>query len=204
MLILDRKSKILFEGDSVTDHKRDRENLYSLSAYTKIIAEKFQKSEVECFNRAVGGDRTINVLERVAREFDEFHPDLFSLLIGVNDTWRRYDNNDPTSGAVFEKNLRNILETARRDKAKIVILEPFLLPTDPLKMVMREDLDEKIDITRKLAREYADEFIPLDGLFAELTLKIKPELLSEDGVHPTDLAYEYIAKWWLERISVKS
>ena len=75
------------------------------------------------------------------------------------------------------------------------------MPSDPQKMVMREDLNKKIDVVRKLAREFADEYVPLDGLFAELVLKISPEELTADGIHPTDLAYEYIARWWLERVT---
>ncbi len=201
MLKLGKGSKILFEGDSVTDHRRDREDFHSLSAYSKIIGEKLSECGGEAFNRAIGGDRSKDVLARIKGEFEELRPNVFSLLIGVNDTWRRYDNNDPTSEEQFEKNLRVILETAYAYCAKIIVLEPFILPSDPQKMIMREDLTKKIDVVRKLARDFADEYVPLDGLFAELALKISPEELAADGIHPTDLAYEYIARWWMERVT---
>ena len=200
MLQLKRNSKLLFEGDSITDCGRDRADRNSLSGYNRIIAAKSGLYRVEAFNRAVSGNRSKDVLARLEDELAELRPDAFSLLIGVNDTWRRYDSNDPTSGMQFYDNLRGILSTVRARGAKIIVLEPFLLPTDPAKAVMREDLDLKIDITRSLAREFADEFVPLDGLFAELVLKIPPEQLSADGVHPTELGNEYIARWWLERV----
>lgn len=202
MLELKKSSKLLFEGDSITDCCRDRSDRHSLSGYNKIIAEKGSPCGVESFNRAVSGDRTGEVLQRLEGELKELRPDAYSMLIGINDTWRRYDGtNDPTFGEQFRKNLRAILSAVRKSGAKIILLEPFLIPTDPEKAVMREDLDEKIDITRELAREFADEYVPLDGLFAELVLKVPPEKLSADGVHPTELGNEYIARWWLERVS---
>lgn len=200
MLELKRNSKFLFEGDSITDCGRDRADKHSLSGYNRIIAATGGLYRVEFFNRSVSGNRSKDVLERLDDELAELRPDAFSLLIGINDTWRRYDSNDPTSGMQFYDNLRGILSTVRARGAKIIVLEPFLLPTDPAKAVMREDLDLKIDITRSLAREFADEYVPLDGLFAELVLKIPPEQISADGVHPTELGNEYIARWWLERV----
>lgn len=201
MIELGKGSRILFEGDSVTDHRRDREDLHSLSAYSKTVGDKLSEYGGEAFNRAVGGDRSKDVLARIREDFESLRPNVFSLLIGVNDTWRRYDHNEPTSEDQFEKNVRSILETARANGAKIILLEPFILPSDPQKMIMREDLIAKIERVRKLAREFADAYVPLDGLFAELVLKVPPKDLAEDGIHPTDLGYEYIARWWLERVN---
>ena len=89
MIKLGKGSKILFEGDSVTDHRRDREDFHSLSAYSKIIGEKLSEYGGEAYNRAIGGDRSKDVLARIKGEFEELRPNVFSLLIGVNDTWRR-------------------------------------------------------------------------------------------------------------------
>ena len=201
MLEIKKGSVLLFDGDSITDCGRDRSDAHSLSGYNKLIAEAGAKCGVESFNRGISGDRTKELLPRVAGELEELHPSVYSLLIGINDTWRRFDSDDPTPAEQFGKNLRAVLTAVRDSGTKIILLEPFLLPSDPEKAVMRADLDEKIDIVRGLAREFAEEYLPLDGLFAELTLKIPPEQLSADGVHPTPLGNEYIARWWLERVS---
>ena len=71
-----------------------------------------------------------------------------------------------------------------KTNAKIVMIEQFLLPAED-KLYFREDLDPKIQITRKLAREYADVFIPLDGLLASHICHDDWQKVSEDGVHPT-------------------
>ena len=53
-------------------------------------------------------------------------------MIGVNDTWRRFDSNDPTSAESYEDSYRTILERTRAEAgAKIAIVEPFVLPCPP-------------------------------------------------------------------------
>ena len=64
------------------------------------------------------------------------------------------------------------------------MLEPFLLPV-PDKMYFYEDLYKKILVVRKLAREYADAYVPLDGLLAKACLEHEPTFYAADGVHPT-------------------
>jgi len=66
------------------------------------------------------------------------------------------------------------------------------VPTGALE-IGRPDLDAKIQVTRKLAREYADAFIPLDGIFAEASLHVDPKLWAADGVHPTTAGAQLIA-----------
>lgn len=201
MLELKRGSTILFEGDSITDAGRDPKDRHSLSGYNALVAAACAKHGIECFNRAVSGNRSQDVLARLEGELDELRPDVFSILIGVNDTWRRYDANDPTSREKFGANLRAIFTAVHKRGIKLIVLEPFLISAAPQWLILRDDLNEKIDVTRELAREFADEFVPLDGLFAELSVKAAPNTLSEDDVHPTPLGHEQIARWWLERVS---
>ena len=80
-----------------------------------------------------------------------------------------------------------------KTNAKILILEPFLLPA-PDKEHFRVDLNPKIDIIRKLAREFADYYIPLDGLFAQSQLGKEDTHWSEDGVHPNAAGSDFIGR----------
>ena len=59
--------------------------------------------------------------------------------------------------------------------ARVVMLEPFLLPCPPDRRAWREDLDPKIAAARRLAREFADVYVPLDGLFAAASVGAGPE-----------------------------
>ncbi len=191
--------KILFDGDSITDAGRDREDKYSLSGYNRYISGSLAALGIECFNRAISGHRTCDLLSRIEEECREIKPDLVSILIGINDTWRRFDSNLLTTPAAFEDNYRGILEIVKKYAGQIVLLEPFLLPVDPDKTCFREDLDPKIQVVRRLAREYAVDFLPLDGLFAEACVHMAPQNFSEDGVHPNENGHRFIAGQWLGR-----
>lgn len=182
--------KILFQGDSITDADRNRDDIHDLGyGYpkyaAKYIKEYFDGMDFEFVDLGISGDQTINLVNRLQSDFIDVQPDIVSILIGVNDTWHRAENKEWLSNEKFEENYRTVLEAIKtKTNAKIVILEQFLLPAED-KLFFREDLDPKIQITRKLAREYADLFIPLDGILAAACVHTDYRVLSADGVHLT-------------------
>ncbi|MDR1669216.1 MAG: SGNH/GDSL hydrolase family protein [Oscillospiraceae bacterium] len=197
---------VLFQGDSITDCNRDRSNTDSLGdGYVKRIADVyhtlFPGSGTVFLNRGVSGDRARNLLERYETDLLALKPDVLSVLIGINDVWRRYDNGDPTSCEDFSRSYRLLLTQVKRDlpRTKIILLEPFVLYALPDRRAWREDLDPKIQAVRELANEFADVYIPLDGLLASDVAKGVPtESLASDGVHPTDLGHAMLAGYWLK------
>jgi len=97
----------------------------------------------------------------------DLKPDWVSIMIGINDTWRRYDRNDPTAAADYAAGYRDILARTRDEAgAGLILLEPFVLPCPDDRKAWREDLDPKIAAVRELAREFNAIYVPLDGLFA--------------------------------------
>lgn len=182
--------KILFQGDSITDADRNREDCHELGKgypkyAAKYIKEYFDGMDFEFIDLGISGNQTIDLVNRLQSDFIDVQPDIVSILIGVNDTWHRAEKREWLSNEKFEENYRTVLEAIKtKTNAKIVILEQFLLPAED-KAFFRVDLDPKIQITRKLAREYADLFIPLDGILAAACTNTDYRVFSEDGVHPT-------------------
>ena len=104
---------------------------------------------------------------------------------------------------VFEERYRTVLDAVKnRTNAKIMILEPFLLPVE-YRLYYREDLSPKIEIIRKLAREYADVYLPTDGLINSVYINRSddPFSYSADGIHPLPKGAEYIGGLYAEYIS---
>lgn len=199
---------ILFQGDSITDCGRDREDIKSLShGYPGMISEMyhqlFPENEVTFINKGISGNRVVDLVARYEKDFKEIKPDFISILIGINDTWRRYDGNDPTSTEKFEEGYRELLEKIKLDlpHCKIMIIEPFLLNSLPDRATWREDLDPKIQVVRKLAKEYADLYLPLDGIFAKAEVETYTcNQIAEDGVHPSDKGHLIIAQEYMKAI----
>ena len=197
--------KILFQGDSITDAGRDRSDCHNLGEgypfyAAKLIKEAYPDTEFDFINLGISGNQTKDLVERLESDFVDIMPDICSIHIGVNDTWHRAANKDWYDNEFFYNNYKTVL-TALKEKtnAKIIIIEQFLLPAED-KLFFREDLNPKIDLTRKLAREFADVFIPLDGLFAAACVGTDYTHWSDDGVHPNKNGSQFIANLYLDAI----
>lgn len=195
--------RVVFQGDSVTDCMRGRFNDAELgTGYAMMaaahFAAQFPEKQVQFFNRGVSGNRVRDLRARWEEDCLALQPDWVSLLIGINDTWRRYDSNDPTSAAAFAATYRNLLEATAAQGARLILCEPFLVPVSAEQMAWREDLDPKIAAVRQLAQEYRAWYIPLDGLFARVAALREPTFWADDGVHPSPAGHALIARAWLE------
>ncbi len=198
--------RVLFQGDSVTDCGRSRSDDTNLgSGYAMMVAAHFAAQYpwrlVQFLNRGVSGERVRDLHARWEKDCLSLQPDWLSLLIGINDTWRRYDRHDPTPVGAFANTYRALLEAAVARGIRLIICEPFLLPVSPQQMVWREDLDPKIAAIRQLAQEYRAWYIPLDGLFAQAATQREPTFWTPDGVHPSPAGHALIARAWLKTFS---
>lgn len=195
--------KILFQGDSITDAGRNYSDYHNMgSGYPKyaasLIASRHPDTDFEFINLGVSGDQTSDLQKRWKEDCTDLSPDFVSILIGVNDTWHRANERNWKTSEEYEESYRYILtETKKKTNAKIMILEQFLLPYAD-KDFFRIDLDPKIQITRKLAREFADVFVPLDGIFASHCIGVNPTSWADDGVHPTDAGASLIAEYYAD------
>jgi lysophospholipase L1-like esterase len=207
-MVISPRERILFTGDSITDANRNREDPGDLGrGYVPLIAAKLRarmaSSSLQILNRGIGGNRTGDLLARVDADLLALRPTLVSVLIGVNDTWRRYgtrDSQETTDPATFERRYRSFLERAMElPELKLVLLEPFILYVSEVRPAWREDFDPKIDVVRKLAVEFGAEFIPLDGIFAEAATRAPAAHWIPDGVHPGPAGNALIADEWLRR-----
>lgn len=223
-MLINKNDTVLFQGDSITDWGRttlrrlnDRHTFYENGedegnhgiGYVSSIIQQFNalypEMNVNFINRGVSGNRTSDLVNRWQKDCIDLNPNVVSILIGINDTWRRYDANDPTSIEQFEKNYRIMLDMIKENlpDTKIIIMEPFLMPTTEDKRLWREDLDEKIQMVRKLAYEYKTEFIPLDGIFHQACNKASYEFFTTDGIHTSYNGSALIAEHWLKCVGAR-
>lgn len=206
MTLIEDNALVLFQGDSITDAGRSREDLNDLGpGYPGLVAAWFSalypEKRVRFLNRGISGNRTGDLLERWGPDCLDLAPDWVSILIGVNDTWRRYDSNLLTTTQAYEDNYRRLLQQVRQHlKARLIILEPFILPTPPDRAAWRVDLDPKIGAARRLAGEFGAIYVALDGVFAEAAARREPGFWLPDGVHPTPAGHALIAQAWLRAV----
>ncbi|MHB8064535.1 MAG: SGNH/GDSL hydrolase family protein [Ruminiclostridium sp.] len=196
---------VLFQGDSVTDCGRAREDESDLGfGYAILIASwleaLYPEKNIKFINKGISGDRVCDLKARWQEDCIKLQPTFVSILVGINDCWRRYDSNDPTSPEEFEKTYREILTQIKENtQANILLCEPFVLPYPVDRQQWREDLDPKIHVVRSLAREFNTLLLPLDGIFNSVDVQKKPGFWAADGVHPTMAGHALIAQEWLRK-----
>ncbi|WP_310832798.1 SGNH/GDSL hydrolase family protein [Paenibacillus pedocola] len=197
---------IVFIGDSITDCGRNYEDASSLGVgYALMVAAhlglQYPEKKLTFFNRGINGNRVVDLQKRFDRDCLALNPTWVSIYIGVNDTWRYMDSGQETTAAEFEAAYRDLIErTKKSSEAKLVLIEPFVLPVPEDRKTWRRDLDPKIHVVRELAREYGALLVPLDGLFAAASMKAEPAFWAGDGVHPSPAGHALIADAWLKAV----
>ena len=201
-----KKIRVLFQGDSITDAGRNRRQKHGLKGYTKKTAQRLLIKDgfkYDFYNRGIGGDRTWDLLKRYQSDFVDMKPDVITIMIGINDVWRAYDNNDPTTPEQYEENLTKLLTDLKRDTgAKLIVLSPYLTPDPAGKHdEMRADVDTFIEIAEKVANKCADGYLNTDIPMNKGVGESSPAAISLDGVHPAPKGQKILANILADKIS---
>jgi lysophospholipase L1-like esterase len=205
-VLIENGALVLFQGDSITDAGRSYDDGNSLGGgYAMMAASWFSARYPErkgtFLNRGMSGDRAKEMEARWRKDCLDLKPAWVSIMIGINDTWRAFDSNDPTSTEAFEQSYRHVLTSTRAKlTAKLVLMEPFVLPYPEDRKAWRRDLDPRIAVVHKLAQEFDAIMVPLDRIFAEAIKKREPAYWAGDGVHPTLAGHALIAQSWLKAV----
>lgn len=191
----------VFIGDSVTDCGRLVEPPFG-DGYVFNIAQSGHLAG-QIINVGTSGHRLIDLEDRWKVDVLDHQPTLVSVAIGINDTWRRYDDNDPTSVEDFEDRYRRVLQTTKaHGNPELVLCEPFLLEVRDEMNTWREDLDPKIAVVHKMASEFGATLVSFDQRFKELSQEMPMSDLAEDGIHPSIFGHTIMADLWLRTVGL--
>lgn len=203
---LKKNDVILFIGDSITDAGRDYDETDSLGqGYSNLIAAhlltKFPSQNYRFYNRGVKGDTIFDLVQRWEEDCLDIAPDVITILIGINDIWEETINTADDLKQ-FEERYRYLLKTLyQRTDARVVLMEPYVVPFKKDRQSWRKKLDDIINIVRKLARDYQTDIIPLDGLMNAASVRDGLTYYTlEDGIHPTLAGHGFIAKHWIANL----
>ena len=202
---------ILFQGDSITDAGRNREQQgvvngpyggtgygYPLFASARLLADQPQAG-LQFYNLGISGNRVVDLYARWKIDALNLKPDLISILIGVNDTWHERSRQNGVEVPRFEKIYRMLLEWTREvlPEVKLVLMEPFVLPFGAADETWVAEVAERAVVVRKLAEEFNAVFIPTQEMLTKAAQTASPEYWLVDGVHPTAAGHQFLADAWL-------
>lgn len=208
---------ILFQGDSITDGKRGRNadpnhimgHGYAFSISSRWGAD-FPSSDLLFYNRGISGNTITQLQSRWQTDCLDLHPDVLSILIGINDAAKFVENPPVETEEIyvqaFEDCYRNLLEQVRKhDSNTLIVLGlPFLAPVGKIKehwnsyQPMVAKLSDRV---RNLAAEFDAVVVDFQRVFDEATKKAPDAYWIWDGIHPTVPGHELMAREWITQVS---
>ena len=205
--------RILFQGDSITDCGRKREEFYGMgSGYANLVKASLgmdRPGEFEFLNRGVSGNRIVDLYARMKIDLINLAPDYLSIFIGVNDVWHEIAKENGVATPKFEKIYSMLIDEIREacPNTKLMIIAPYVLEgpstcdteENPHRLAsFRQDVAEKAAAAKRIAQKYSLPLIELQSAFDEASKLAEPTYWAADGVHPTANGHELIKRLWLE------
>ena len=200
---------ILFQGDSITDAGRSREDQsyntgrglgsgYALLAAAAML-NKYAPLNLKIYNRGISGNKVYQLAERWDQDCLNLKPDVLSILIGVNDIWHKINGNYNGTIEIYRNDYTALLERTKKalPAVKLIICEPF--GVKGIKAVDEKWYPEFYDYqkaARDIAAKFDAIFIPFQSIFDEAQKRAPGAYWTADGVHPTLAGAQLMAKAW--------
>ena len=202
--------KILFQGDSITDASRVRDNNDYLGrgypALVKATLNYEEPTKYEFLNRGISGNRVVDLYARLKADIINLKPDVMSILIGVNDVWHEFDFENKPNGVDADKYFKiysmliDEVKEALPD-IKIMIMEPFALEgtgNAAYYAEFKKEVLKRAEKARAIAEKYGLPFIELQNKFDEAAKLAPNSNWLTDGVHPAEAGHELIKREWIK------
>ncbi|MBQ2615049.1 MAG: SGNH/GDSL hydrolase family protein [Clostridia bacterium] len=201
--------RILFQGDSITDAGRCLLNVewYVGQSYATMISGRLgmdQPGEYEFVNRGIGGNRIVDLYARMKKDLLNIKPDILSILIGVNDVWHEIHENPngvdaEKYGLVYDLLIQEVRE--KLPETKIILMEPFVLKgceTEEHWEYFQTEVPKRAQKVKEICEKYGLTFVPLQEKFHEAEKLAPADYWLRDGVHPTPMGNELLAREWMK------
>ena len=205
--------RILFQGDSITDGGRNRNDFYGLGVGYPLLVKAalgFDNPDAyEFINRGVSGNRIVDLYARIKIDFINLKPDYASIYIGINDTWHEIAHKNGVATDKFEKIYTMLIDEiqAACPNTKLIIIAPYVLEgpstcnTEEIPdrwERFKTDVAEKAAVAKKIAEKFGLPLIELQPTFDEVCKTAPAVYWTADGVHPTPCGNELIKRLWIE------
>jgi lysophospholipase L1-like esterase len=210
---LRKEDVVLFQGDSITDAGRNREekgfnntralgNGYALLASSRLLHEHADKT-LQIANRGISGNKVYQLAERWDEDCLNLKPAVLSILIGVNDFWHTLNGDYTGTIETYRTDLNNLLDRTKQKLpgVKLIIGEPFAVTG--VKAVDSQwfpRFDEYRQAAREIAGKFQAVFIPYQSIFDKATKTAPGVYWTHDGVHPSLAGSQLMAEAWLKAI----
>ena len=212
-ITLKQNAVILFQGDSITDAGRKKDNMdfnspsalgngYAFLATADLLLQHAGKN-LRVYNKGISGNKVHQLAERWENDAMVLKPDVLSIMIGVNDFWHTLTNNYTGTIKTYRDDFRKLLDRTKQQlpDVKLIIGEPF--GVKGIKAVDEKwypAFNEYRQASREIAKSFGAVFIPYQSVFDKAQKSAPGVYWTNDGVHPTLAGARLMSKAWLETV----
>jgi len=210
---LTKDNIILFQGDSITDSGRDKEdNSYNNSralgsGYPMLagaaLLEKYANLNLKVYNKGISGNKVYQLAERWDKDCLAIKPDILSILIGVNDIWHKLDGQYNGTIEIYRNDYIALLERTKKTfpDVKLIICEPFAVRG--VKAVDDKWYPEFYyyqKVAREIATQFGASFVPYQKIYDEAQKQAPGVYWTPACVHTTLAGAQLMAQTWLKAV----
>lgn len=208
---LKKEGLVLFQGDSITDAGRKRDNDqpntgaalgggYALMAASDLLLKNAEKN-LKIYNKGISGNKVFQLADRWDIDCLAIKPDVLSILVGVNDFWHTLNGNYKGTIQTYREDYDKLLAHTKEQlpDVQLIIGEPFAVTG--VKAVDEKwypAFDEYRAAARALADKYQAVFVPYQAVFDKALKSAPGAYWTGDGVHPSVAGAQLMAEAWLQ------
>lgn len=183
----DKKKKVLFFGDSITQMGVDKGGYIDVikqDLIKKGLADKF-----EVLGAGIGGNKIYDLYLRMDKDVLEQKPDIVFIWVGVNDVWHKSSIGTGTDYDKFGKFYDAVVKKLQANGIKVILVTPAAIgERNDYSNEQDGDLNLYSSWIRKYAAEHTLGLVDLRKTFHEYSLANNPKnedrgVLTTDRVH---------------------
>jgi lysophospholipase L1-like esterase len=193
----DKKKKIIFFGDSITQEGIEP------NGYITLLSKMLQQQNIHNYQlmcAGIGGNKVNDLLLRMDDDVLRKFPNMVVIFIGVNDVWHKKTKGAGTEADKFEEVYNIIVSKLIQSGTKVILCTPAVIgekydDTNELD----EDLNRYCNIVRNMAAYLHLPLVDIRKAFIDYETKNNETneasgILTTDGVHLNDKGNELVAE----------
>jgi len=204
--------KLVMIGDSITDCGRARpvgdgrfETLGNgyVSVVAALLQSTYPELNLQIVNMGISGDTVRDLKARWEQDVLALQPNWLSIMIGINDVWRQFDQPHSIDVHIgleeYETELEQLIVQTKPQLKGLILMTPFYIEPQADDR-MRSRMDEYGAVVKKLAQKHGAALVDTQQAFNKVTEYIYPAALAWDRVHPGLNGHAVLARAFLQSI----
>ena len=193
----DKKKKIIFFGDSITQAGVNKGGYIDL--IKQDLINKGIENNYEIIGAGISGNKIYDLFLRMEKDVLEQHPDIVYIWVGVNDVWHKSSMGTGTDFDKFGKFYDAVVKKMQSQGIKVILVTPAAIgERNDFSNSQDGDLNLYSNWMRKYAADNKLGLVDLRKSFHEYSLANNPNneekgILTSDRVHLNEKGNAFVA-----------